>query len=400
MPDHVHTPVPVRLTDARHSSLRKAGVFMLTGNRSTRAAHCRDAARLALLAGFVLAIIPSAHGQPATTPSPAPEQAPPPATPTPAPKVSPDTPEDDSFITDQDARKRKNEMERELKKIRLKHFGSMRKVEIRQEGIAKIRQFTDPLVFPALVKIFEKEKHDVRLAILDHLLDQNSPEGDVSIAWIAAFDRDEVVRSEALSRLVQHVQPGLPPPVRIKYMIMQGLRSDSPEKQQGAAQLAETLKFFDAIPWLITAQFGGAGTSTGSVPDPTGDLAYIVIGQQTAFVSDLTPVVGDSAVAFDPTLSTLTTGTILRIQGAVVTTERVIIQPILVRMTSEAWGQPTDGLGYDGREWWKWYRQDYLPFLSAKLAQEEASAPANAPARPTAPVAPGDGSGSNTPPKR
>jgi hypothetical protein len=391
--------------------------------------HAGGMAVRTLLVAALLTAVPGAVAQPAPTPAPSPAPAPPPApAPNPAPDTKPrpavpaistDTPEDDSFITDADARKRKAEMERELKRIRLKHFGSIRKVEIRQEGIARVRQYTDPLIFPALVKIFEKEKHDIRVAILDHLLDQNTPEADVTIAWIAAFDRDEVIRGEAIARLTQHVQPGTTPPVRIKYMIVQGLKSSSPEKQLGAAQLAETLKFFEAIPWLITAQFGGPGSSSGTVAEPRGDLAYIVIGQQTAFVSDLTPIVGDSAVGFDPTLSTLTTGTILRIQDASVTTYITLIQPVLVRMTSEAWGQSTDGLGYDGREWWGWYRQEYLPFLSAKLAAGEdevqgeppvqepptppsqpAESPTPTPASPVNPSPSDDGSGTNTPPKR
>lgn len=384
----------------------------------------RSSVRTLLVAAFLTAS-PAAWGQAAPTqePPPAPPATEPalPVAPAPAPDTKPrpavpaistDTPDDDSFITDADARKRKAEMERELKRIRLKHFGSIRKVEIRQEGIAKVRQYTDPLIYPALVKIFEKEKHDVRVAILDHLLDQNTPEADVTIAWIAAFDRDPVIRGEAIARLTQHVQPGTTPPVRIKYMIVQGLKSGSPEKQLGAAELAETLKFFEAIPWLITAQFGGPGASSGTVAEPRGDLAYIVIGQQTAFVSDLTPIVGDSAVGFDPTLSTITTGTILKIGDASVTTYVTVIQPVLVRMTSEAWGRPTDGLGYDGREWWGWYRQEYLPYLSAKLAREQseepastqpqspAQSPAPAPVQPPTPEPADDGSGTNTPPKR
>ena len=67
-------------------------------------------------------------------------------------------------------------MERELKKLKLKYFGSIRKTEIRQEGIARLREYTDPLIYPALIKIFEREHADVRTAILDMLYDQDSDE--------------------------------------------------------------------------------------------------------------------------------------------------------------------------------------------------------------------------------
>ncbi|MCC6427799.1 MAG: hypothetical protein IT435_13380 [Phycisphaerales bacterium] len=326
---------------------------------SPRSRHIRT-----LLPLSILILIPAQTFAQVPQPSSTNPSSPPPASPS-------ADPGDDSFITDQDLRKRKADMERELKKLRVKHFGSMRKVEIRQEGIAKLRTYTDPLIYPALVSIFEREQHDVRLAILDHLMDQQTEEGDVTIAWIAAFDRDEVIRQEALDRVRQRIA-GQPVPQKIKYMIYQALRSGSPEKMDGAARLAESLSLFEAIPWLITAQFGGPGGGGGAVAEPRGDLAYIVIGNQTAFVSDLTPIVSDSAVAFDPTLSTLTTGVILRIQDAVVTTHRTIIHTVLVGMSSDAWGRSTEGLGYDGPGWWQWYRDEYLPHIGAKLASEEA----------------------------
>lgn len=294
---------------------------------------------------------------------------------------------DDSFISDQAIRKHKAELERELRKLRLKHFGTIKKPEIRQEGIALLRTYNDPIVFPALVKIFERERHDVRIAILDMLKDHASEEGDTTLAWIAAFDRDAEIRQGAIERF--KARTGGKIPDRVRFMILQALRSNSDEKMNGAAEFAESLKLFDAIPWLISAQFGGPGSGGGSggVSEPRGDLAYIVIGNQTAFVSDLTPIVADSAVAFDPTLSTLTTGVILRIQDAVVTTYRTVIQTVLVRMSTEAWGQSTEGLGYDGGKWWNWYRQDYLPALGAKLASDTQETPTPAAPAPDQPPA-------------
>lgn len=355
--------------------------------------------RLVARAGGVIAVailIPAAPvlGQGSSQPvAPAPAQAPQkptqPAAPAPADASAPDEQDDDSFITDKQVRQHKAEMERELRKLRLKYFGSIKKVEIRQEGIALLRAYTEPLIFPALVKIFERERHDVRTAILDHLVDQGSEEADVTLAWIAAFDRDEVIRHASLERLQGRMNGGAVPE-RIKFMILQALRSGSDSKMNGAAELAESLKLFDAIPWLISAQFGGPGTGGGGgTPEPRGDLAYIVIGSQTAFVSDLTPIVSDSAVAFDPTLSTLTTGVILRIQDAYVTTYRTIIQTVLVNMSSEAWGQSTEGLGYDGGKWWNWYRQDYLPYVGAKLAAKESDGSQETPREePGTPVEP------------
>ncbi|MBL8964496.1 MAG: hypothetical protein KF787_04150 [Phycisphaeraceae bacterium] len=290
----------------------------------------------------------------------------------PAPRVAPSAGERDQASDPAEALRAERaslaRMEQELRKIRVKHFGSIRRAEIRQEGILRLREYTDPVIYPSLITIFERERHDVRTAILDMLLEQESEKADVALAWVAAFDRDEVVRAEALDRLGRRIEAVGDIPAGVRAMIYRGLRSGSETKVNGSAELAQSLKFFDAIPWLITAQFGGPGSSGRGQAEPRGDLAYIVVGTQTAFVSDLTPIVSDSAVAFDPTLSTLTTGTILRIQDAVVTTHRTIVQTVLVRMTTEAWGYPTDGLGFDGPRWWRWYREDYLPSLSASLA--------------------------------
>lgn len=46
-----------------------------------------------------------------------------------------------------------------------------------------------------------------------------------------------------------------------------------------------------------------------------GQRSYIAVSTTTTFVSDLTPVVGSSAGAFDPTISTIPTGVVIDVQG-------------------------------------------------------------------------------------
>lgn len=46
-----------------------------------------------------------------------------------------------------------------------------------------------------------------------------------------------------------------------------------------------------------------------------GQRTYIAISTSTTFVSDLTPVVGSSAGAFDPTISTISTGVVIDVEG-------------------------------------------------------------------------------------
>src|SRR4051812_41452522 len=85
-------------------------------------------------------------------------------------------------------------LERELGKIRFDYFRA-KKTDIRQAGILKLRQYTDPVVFPSLYRMFEREGADVRYAILDHLADQKHDEADTVIAWGAVFDKDPGYRS-------------------------------------------------------------------------------------------------------------------------------------------------------------------------------------------------------------
>lgn len=46
-----------------------------------------------------------------------------------------------------------------------------------------------------------------------------------------------------------------------------------------------------------------------------GQRSYIAVSTSTTFVSDLTPVVGSSAGAFDPTISTISTGVVIDVEG-------------------------------------------------------------------------------------
>jgi len=64
-----------------------------------------------------------------------------------------------------------------------------------------------------------------------------------------------------------------------------------------------------------------------------GRAANIYVANQVAFVSDLTPVVGTSAVAFDPTLSTISEGFTLLVRGVVSADRRYVTTDIQARIS-------------------------------------------------------------------
>lgn len=275
--------------------------------------------------------------------------------------------------------------EKSLRKIRAKHFGPIKNVQIRQEGIVKIREFTDPALFTSMIKLFDREGVDVRTALLDHFQDSGTPEGEAALAWMGVFDKEGEIRADAAKRVkkLAELHGGVPTPV--KYVVFEGMRSQDNDVVTSAARLAAGIDMTDAIPWMIARLITGQPIQTPQTQtvgiggrDPNGALAWIMVGTQTAFVSDLTPVVGPNAVAFDPQLSVVNEGVILRVIDAVVVTYHVDIFNTLTDFTSRMYGQSTKDLGWNVPAWRQWYAKEFVPEMQrraeAKRAEEAAKA--------------------------
>lgn len=311
-------------------------------------------------------------------------------------------------LRDQQARRKA--AEKELRRVRLKNFGTIKKVEIRQEGIATLRSHTDPALFALMIDLFSREQDDVRDAMTAMFYESTSREGDASLAWLAIYGRDQYLRDKGLSMLTKRFEEekalrerlarqakeaeGKGPAVdaapeasthdasgpqvlrhdpvdAARIVIYEGLRRGSNKVKGRAADLAANLKLVELIPWLAAAQVSGrpaSGGGGGGGQNENGSLAYILVGTQQAFVADLEPVVSEGAVAFDPQLSTITEGTLLRVLDAVVYTYHVEIHRPLVRLASEAAGRDMASLGWDYRKWAQWYYKEYLPSRSVAQA--------------------------------
>ena len=282
-------------------------------------------------------------------------------------------------------------IERELRKLRMDYFRA-RRTDIRQAGIIKLRRYTEPAIFPSLLEIFRGEGNDVRLAILDHLAEQRSNEADTTLAWAAVFDKSPEYRAAAGQRLLTRLHETGTVSTGVKTVLAQGLHRDDTDQIVTSAKLIHDLKLIEAIPMLISAQVGGNQTvgTGGGGGDDDHSLAWIMVGTQEAFVADLTPMVGDSAVAFDPTIGVVTDGVVLRVIDAVVITYRVEVHNYLVGMSSEAWGRPTAYLGWDNQAWNHWYAGEFKPFLAEQAAKHELAAghPAATRSEPATPAPP------------
>lgn len=277
------------------------------------------------------------------------------------------------------------EIERELRKLRQQFFRGSRSTEIREAGIAKLRQdYNDPALYSMLLEVFEREEPDVQRAILNMFAEQESDEADSAIAWTAVFGEHQQLRQLALETLQRRfaVKETFEPqiPRAVSSVVQAGLGRSDDKLVEWSASVAQSLKLYEAIPWMVTAQAQARGSGR------TGPLATIMIGQQQAYVSDLTPVVGDRAVAFDPTLAVVTDGVVMQVFDAVVVTYRMGVHTSLVEMTSDAWGRPTDRLGFDPRDWGRWLNEDFLPYLAERRAQEGAAEESGQLEEPDAPV--------------
>lgn len=279
------------------------------------------------------------------------------------------------------AKKSRLQVDKDLKKLRAKHFHGVRNTEMRQLGIIQLREYTDPAIFPSLIKIFGDEGADVRNALLDHFRDLKSDEADASIAWVAVFAKDKDFRSAATTRLADRTRETGEVTNRVKWVVSLGLRDRANDSVAAAAQLAQQLQLYDAIPMLINAQvMQGSGPSRA---DDGGEpaLAYILVGTQQAYVQQLTPVVGDNAVAFNPQLGVVTNGVVLRVIDAVVITYRTEVNAALIGLSTQGWGgQSTAGLGWDQKAWRTWYTKDFLPYRQ-KVEAEIAAASATKPSK-------------------
>ena len=269
------------------------------------------------------------------------------------------------------------EYEKQLRLIKREYFRSQN-ASLMNEGLEQIREFTDAAAFKPMLEVFEDSPDGVRLAIFDHLAAQGE-QGQAALAWAAIhFTKEDeaAMRHEATLRLGEAINSNKErrsqTPQPVLQILDNALRSNNHVLANNAGALAGAISALETIPLLMFAQ------ATEDVAPADGDLAWIAIQTQQAYVANVTPVVGDDAGAFQPVIGVVSEGTILRVMDAVVVTYRTEIHSALVNMTTHDWGQSTEHLAYNMKAWWTWYNTEYVPFrneqaAAARLAEQNAS---------------------------
>lgn len=277
--------------------------------------------------------------------------------------------------------------EKELRKIRYQFLAQNKHAPKREEGLARLQDFNRPELYPLLIDLFKDDQMDVKQFLIDRFAESKSNAGDSSLAWVGIYDENPQVRAAAVTKLRSRIAKERSAVESTRLVLYEGFRTRKDDTMVASAKLASSLNLVEVMPWLIASQAAqqptatAAATGTGS---GNGALAWIMVGEQTAFVSDLTPVVGPNAVAFDPQLSVINTGTILRVLDAVVVEYHVELHRELVDWSTREYGQDTSGFGYNYEAWKTWYDKDFLPHLAAKRAEQERLAKEAASTKPDA----------------
>jgi hypothetical protein len=253
-------------------------------------------------------------------------------------------------------------LERELVKLRAAHFrGPPQRGEPSGWAGQASDVHTDPAAYEPLLKVFAREEDDVYATLASMFAECNTPEADAALAWSAIMAGDDSLRRIASDHMRSRILAiGGPTPQMVAVMDL-ALQGDSEDRANVAAAFADEFGIIGLIPRLISAQVSGQTGGGGTIPDDDGDVAFIAIGRQVAFVSDLTPVVSDSAVAFDPTVSVINEGTLIRVHDAAITIYRDMVHASLVNLSSRASGRSTRELGFDTDAWKRWYIEEFLP---------------------------------------
>ena len=332
--------------------------------------------RVTALLSLLFALLAAGADVPPESPLPKSAQ-PPPVTLKPIPAegvVPPITGSEDALPDDLlTHRARVREYTAQIRAIRREYFTSRDDDARRAEGIELLKEFTDPAAFRPLVSELAGEVDEVQLAVLDHLASCGD-EGQGGLAFAAIYHPNPAIRNEATIRMIT------PPPPAVLAVLDSALRSPVHEVANHAGGLAGALNALQAIPLLIFGQ-----VTTDNVRNQ-GDLAWIAVQTQTAYVERLEAVTGSGVGAYRPVMGIVNEGSILRIVDAVAYFYRTEVHRALVSLTTADWGKPTEELGYDMYAWWRWYNAVYVPFKNEQikideLAGEDPGAPA--PASPT-----------------
>lgn len=295
-----------------------------------------------------------------------------------APQANPNDPVVKAAL---EARRKQLALEREIRTLRFRYFRTSH-APTRARGLDKLRALKDESTFGVQLKVFEADDADVKAVMLGNFREARDEAGDRALTWVAVTDASDAARTLARSYIVERTSEAKETPHGVLGVLTGLILAGEPEQQRAGAGLASTLQIYETIPALLTAALPGD-------EDRQGDLAWIAITTQTAYVGSVVPVVATNSVGFQAVPATVTTGSLLRIRDATVTTVsgNVDLMPALYGMADTITGGSTRGLGRDRAQWAVWYSSVYEPFMARRNrafpnAEPKAAEPTPSPQSP------------------
>ncbi len=294
-------------------------------------------------------------------------------------------PEDPRLTEFKEFRKKQLVLEKELKKLRGKHFTNVTNPAFRTDGLTKLKTYRDAWMYQSLIAVFQEEQDDVRDALVEIFTSAKSDAGDRGLMWLAIAHPKATWRSAAIESLAHRTkEAGKPTPAMID-VVSNAVISGNASVVESAGVTGAALNIFEIMPLLIQAGGGGPGPG-GSFPDSTHrrPLAWVAFATQTAYVSNLIPAAGQGTIGLEPVIGVVNSGNLLVINDAVVTQAKPrFAWAALPSLGSALSGQPIDELakmGPDVEAWKRWYAQVGAPALAkrnadfAKAAADKAAA--------------------------
>ena len=244
----------------------------------------------------------------------------------------------------------------ELELLRRRNFGARRDAELRAAGLRALRELDDSCQLFAMPRVFATERNDVRRAVIEHLA-LRGENGQAALAWTAIHHDREDWRAAATAALAR---PATPATLAVMQSAFAASEHGTVER---AGTLAGALDARVAIPHLIATQY------SADTVRREGDLAWIAIGTQRSYVSNLIPVTGDGSGAFQPVPGIINEGFVFRVTDAVAVVYRTEVHGVLVDMSRRATGSDTSQQGWSLARWRDWYNRVYLPLARAEYRE-------------------------------
>ena len=304
-------------------------------------------------------------------------------------------PDDPRLRPYKELRKKQIALEKELKKLRAKHFRAEHR-PTREAGLKTLAEYNKPWMVQSLIEVFQEDKgEDVRAALMTIMRTQGSDEGDRGLAWLASGHEDFAWQQAAIDALTLRLKDLKQVPSAGMLAVFQGaVASKTQHIADSGARAVAGLHLYEMIPFLIQAQAPAPPNVSPTGRPRNGPLAWIAIAQQQAYIADLNPVVADNAVAFDPVPGVVSSGVVLVINDAVAHFSPVVIYQSLVDLSSRAMastgGQPTEGMGLNTAAWKEWYfahgEKAIAKAIEDRAESVKPAAPAAAAPAPASPV--------------